>query len=78
MGRCSKEGVVRSCCGKEEAKELSVGLDRSVRSCRGKGEVENRRIGALKKVSCRGKEDDRCSEEGVVGSCRGKEKAEDW
>ena len=35
------------------------------------------RISALKKVSCHGKEEDRCSEEGVVGSCRGKEEAED-
>ena len=79
MDWCSEEGVVGSCCGKEEADDQSVGSDRyrAVGSCRGKGEAENRRIGALKKVSCRGKEEDQCFEEGVVGSCRGKEKAED-
>ena len=56
---------VGSCCGKEEADDRSVGSDRyrAVGSCRGKGEAENRRISALKKVSCRGKEEDQCSEE---------------
>ena len=85
MDRCSEEGVVGSCRGKEEAEDRSIGSDRSVGSCcgkeeaddrsvgsdryraigscRGKGEAENRRISALKKVSCRGKEEDRCSEE---------------
>ena len=42
--RCSEEGVVGSCHGKEEAK------DRSVRSCHGKEKAENRPVG-----SCRGK-----------------------
>ena len=44
VDRCFKEGVIGSCCGKEEAEDRSVG------SCHGKKEAENRAIG-----SCRGK-----------------------
>ena len=43
VDRCF-EGVIGSCCGKEEAEDRSVG------SCHGKEEAENRAIG-----SCRGK-----------------------
>ena len=44
MDWCSEEGVVGSCCGKEEAEDRSVGSDRyrAVGSCRGKGEAEDR------------------------------------
>ena len=55
------------CRGKKEADDRSVGSDRyrAVGSCRGKGEAENWRISALKKVSCCGKEEDRCSEQKI-------------
>ena len=50
VDRCSEEGVVGSCRGKEEAEDRFVGSDRSVGSCRGKEKVENWPVG-----SCRGK-----------------------
>ena len=59
VDRCSKEGVVGSCRGKEEAEDRSIRSDRSVGSCCGKEKAKNRPVG-----SCRGK--DRCSEEGVL------------
>ena len=39
MDRCSEEGVVGSCRGKEEAEDRSVG------SCYGKEEVDDRSVG---------------------------------
>ena len=50
VDRCSEEGVVGSCHGKEEAEDQSVRSDRSVGSCCAKEKVENRAVG-----SCRGK-----------------------
>ena len=50
MDRCFEEGVIGSCCGKEEAEDRSVGFchgkeeakNRAIGSCRGKGEAEDR------------------------------------